>query len=285
MAGYVVITGASTGIGRAAAEDLVARGYHVFGSVRRETDGATLKAAIGDSFTPLLFDVTEGAAIQKAATQVEQQLNGKGLAGLINNAGIAIPGPLMHLPLEDFRRQLEINVTGTLAVTQAFLPLLGAKKNPTHPPGRIINISSVSGKIVYPFLVPYAVSKHALEALSDGLRRELLIYGVDVIVIEPGSIKTPIWDKAAEEDTGRFANTDYAKIIKETQEYFVKQGRNGMPVEVVTKAIREALEAERPKTRYALPRKWFSGWLIPRLLPDRMLDRIMAGRLGIKKGN
>jgi NAD(P)-dependent dehydrogenase (short-subunit alcohol dehydrogenase family) len=239
---------------------------------------------LGERFTPLLFDVTDEGAIRAAATQVEQQLNGQGLQGLVNNAGIAVSGPLMHLPLADFRRQLEINVTGALAVTQAFLPLLGAKKDAPQPPGRIVNISSVSGKIVYPFLVPYAISKHALEAMSDGLRRELLVYGIDVIVIEPGSIKTPIWEKAAEEDTGRFADTDYAdyaEIVKRMQETFVNQGRRGMPVEVVTKTIREVLEAERPKTRYALPRKWLTGWLIPRLLPDRWLDRIMAGRLGI----
>jgi NAD(P)-dependent dehydrogenase (short-subunit alcohol dehydrogenase family) len=262
---------------------LVANGYRVFGSVRKETDATALKAALGESFTPLLFDVTDEAAIGAAVIQVEQQLNGQSLRGLINNAGVAVPGPLMHLPLEDFRRQLEINVTGALAVTQAFLPLLGAKKNAPQPPGRIVNISSVSGKIVYPFLAPYAISKHALEALSDGLRRELLIYGIDVIVIEPGSVKTPIWEKAAEEDTGRFADTDYAEILKGMQETFVNQGRKGMAVEVVTKAIREALEAERPKTRYALPRKWLTGWFIPRLLPDRWLDRIMAGRLGIQR--
>lgn len=261
----------------------MAAGYHVFGSVRKEADGATLKAALGERFTPLLFDVTDEEAIRAAAAQVEQQLNGQGLRGLVNNAGIAVPGPLMHLPLEDFRRQLAINVTGALAVTQAFLPLLGARKDAPQPPGRIINISSVSGKIVYPFLAPYAISKHALEAMSDGLRRELLIYGIDVIVIEPGSVQTPIWEKAAEEDTGRFAHTDYGEILKGMQETFVNQGRRGMPVAVVTKAIREALEAERPKTRYALPRKWFSGWLIPRLLPDRWLDRMMAGRLGINR--
>jgi NAD(P)-dependent dehydrogenase (short-subunit alcohol dehydrogenase family) len=283
VAKHIVITGASTGIGRAAAEDLVARGYHVFGSVRKEADAATLKAAMGERFTPLLFDVADEAAIGEAARQVEQQLKGEGLGGLINNAGIAVPGPLMHLPLADFRRQLEINVTGVLAVTQAFLPLLGARKDAPQPAGRIVNISSVSGKIVYPFLVPYSISKHALEAMSDGLRRELLIYGIDVIVIEPGSVKTPIWEKAAEEETSHFAHTDYAEILKRMQATFVDQGRRGMLVEVVTKAIREALEAERPKTRYALPRKWLSGWLIPRLLPDRWLDRIMAGRLGIKR--
>jgi NAD(P)-dependent dehydrogenase (short-subunit alcohol dehydrogenase family) len=273
----------STGIGRAAAEDLLANGYHVFGSVRKEADATALTTALGEGFTPLLFDVTDEAAIGAAATQVEQQLNGQGLWGLVNNAGVAVPGPLMHLPLEDFRRQLEINVTGALAVTQAFLPLLGARKNAPQPPGRIVNISSMSGKIVYPFLAPYAISKHALEAMSDGLRRELLIYGIEVIVIEPGSVQTPIWEKAAELDTSPFADTDYAEILKGMQETFVNQGRRGLPVAVVTKAIREALEAERPKTRYALPRKWFSGWLVPRLLPDRWLDRIVAGRLGIKR--
>jgi NAD(P)-dependent dehydrogenase (short-subunit alcohol dehydrogenase family) len=280
---YSVITGVSTGIGYAAAQGLVARGWHVFGSVRREEDGARLQADLGERFTPLLFDVTDETAVQRCADHVATVLNGRGLAGLVNNAGIAVPGPLLHLPLADFRRQLEVNLVAVLSVTQAFLPLLGAKKKPGHPPGRIVNISSVSGSITYPFMVPYAVSKHGLESLSDGLRRELLIYGIDVIVIAPGSVQTPIWDKANLVDAEQFARSDYIGALTQVQKLLVENGRTGMPVERVTKAILNALESPRPKSHYVLARKWLSGWLLPRWLPARWIDRIMAGRMGLRR--
>lgn len=279
----VLITGVSTGIGRDATRELLEHGYQVFGSVRKEKDAAELQAQFGPQFKPLLFDVTDEAAIQRAVPVVAQALNGQLLAGLVNNAGIAVAGPLMHLPIADFRQQFEVNLVGLLAVTQAFLPLLGAKLPRQERPGRIINISSVSGKIAYPFFGPYSSSKHALEALSDVLRRELNIYGIEVITIEPGSIRTPIWDKADQADTGRYVHTDYAPILQPLQKLFVERGRNGLPVELVSTAIRQALEAPRPKTRYALPSHWLTGWLIPRLLPDRWLDRIMINRLGLKK--
>lgn len=279
----ILITGVSTGIGRDATRELLEHGYRVFGSVRKEQDGLALQQLFGPNFTPLLFDVTDEAAIQRAVPIVEQALKGQTLAGLVNNAGIAVAGPLMHLPMADFRQQFEVNLIGLLAVTQAFLPLLGAKLPRVESPGRIINISSVSGKIAYPFFGPYSSSKHALEALSDVLRRELNIYGIEVIAIEPGSIRTPIWDKADQVDTGRYANTDYAPILQPLQKLFVERGKNGLPVELVSTTIRQALEAPHPKTRYPLPRKWFTGWLIPRWLPDRWLDRIMINSLSLKR--
>jgi NAD(P)-dependent dehydrogenase (short-subunit alcohol dehydrogenase family) len=280
---YVVITGASTGIGYDGARYLIERGWHVFGSVRKQADAERVLAELGEGFTPLFFDVTDEEAIKTAAQQVAETVGDTGLWGLINNAGIAVPGPLMHLPLDEFRRQLEVNVTGQLAVTQAFLPLLGARKNAPHPSGRIVNISSVSGKIAYPFLAPYSASKHALEALSDALRRELMIYGIDVIVIEPASIKTPIWDKAGELDPAQYAETDYAGILGPMQKMIVRQGQTGIPVERVSETIWEALTKERPKTRYVIPRKWLTGWILPRWLPDRMLDNFMAKRMGIER--
>jgi NAD(P)-dependent dehydrogenase (short-subunit alcohol dehydrogenase family) len=278
---YVVITGTSSGIGYDAARELVAQGYHVFGSVRKAADGERVRRQLGEQFTPLLFDVTEHKAVKAAAAQVKEVIGDRGLAGLVNNAGMAVPGPLMHLPLDDFRYQLEVNVVGTLAVTQAFLPLLGARKDMPHAPGRIVNISSVSGRIAYPFIGPYAASKHALEAMSDALRRELMIYGIDVIVVAPGSVQTPIWDKAGELDAGLYANTDYGSILQKMQKVFVRQGQTGIPVEKVSQIILKALESERPKTRYVLARKWFTGWFLPRWLPDRRLDRIIARRLGL----
>ena len=277
----VVITGASTGIGRATVEDLLAHGYHVFGSVRQEAAAAALQAQLGQNFTPLLFDVTDEAAVKAAADTVADLLNGQGLYALINNAGIGIGGPLMHQPLAEVRQVLEVNVLGTLAVTQAFLPLLGARTPRTPNPGRIINISSVGGKITFPFLGAYAASKHALEALSDALRRELMLYGIEVSVIEPGAVRTEIWDKAEQEDISHYEHTDYAGILARFQEGFIAQGRAGASPEKVARVIREALESQHPRARYALPDHFFTGWLLPRWLPDHRVDRLIASQLGL----
>jgi len=279
---YVVITGVSSGIGRAATEDLLKHGYHVFGSVRHSTDAATLQTQFGQGFTPLVFDVTDEAAIKIAVDRVAKTINGQGLFALINNAGVAIGGPLMHQPLDEVRHVLEVNVLGSLAVTQAFLPLLGAKTSQTtHPPGRIINISSLGGKISLPFVGAYGISKHALEAMSDVLRRELMLYGIDVIVIEPGAIKTAILDKAEQQDASLYQHTDYAGLLEKFQRNFISRGRAGSSPEKVAQVIREALESKNPYTRYALPDRFFKGWLLPRLLPDRALDRQIASQIGL----
>ncbi|MGH2405182.1 MAG: SDR family oxidoreductase [bacterium] len=284
MAGRaVVITGVSTGLGRAAAEELATHGYDVFGSVRRSQDADALRARLGARFTPLLFDVTDEGAVRAAAGQVARLLGDRGLAGLVNNAGIGIGGPLMHQPLDEIRRHFEVNVLGALAVTQAFLPLLGAKFPQAHPPGRIVNISSIGGRIAYPFLGAYSASKHALEAASDALRRELAIYGIDVIVIEPGSVRTSIWDKAEQADISRYAGTDYGAIVTRFQKGFIAGGRAGMRAEVVGRTVREALESPRPKARYPLPTNRLTAWIIPRLLPDRWLDRLIVSRLGLTR--
>ncbi len=278
---HVVITGASTGIGRATAQDLLSHGYHVFGSVRREADAAALQTQLGLNFTPLLFDVTDEAAVKAAANTVARQLKGQNLFALINNAGIGIGGPLMHQPLAEVRHVFEVNVLGVLSVTQAFLPLLGAKLPRSVEPGRIINISSVGGKITFPFLGAYAASKHALEALSDALRRELMLYGIQVSVIEPGAVKTEIWDKAEQEDVSRYRQTDYAGILAKFQQGFIAQGRAGVAPEKIARVIREALESPRPRARYALPNNFFTGWLIPRLLPAHRVDRLIASQVGL----
>ena len=278
---YVVITGVSSGIGLATVEDLLKHGYHVFGSVRRSTDADTLQTQFGMDFTPLVFDVTDEAAIKTAVDKVAGTINGQGLFALINNAGIAIGGPLMHQPVDEVRRVLEVNVLGTLAITQGFLPLLGAKTSQTTSPGRIINISSLGGRISLPFVGAYGISKHALEAMSDVLRRELMLYGIDVIVIEPGAIKTPIWDKAEKQDASPYQHTDYAGLLEKFQRNFISRGRAGSSPEKVAQVIREALESKNPRTRYALPDRFFKGWLLPRLLPDRALDRRIASQIGL----
>lgn len=278
----VVITGVSTGIGLDAAQRLLQRGYRVFGSVRKQADADRLQAELGENFVPLLFDVTDGEAVDTAVSQVKSIIGSSGLYGLVNNAGISITGPLMHVSIDDLRWQFEVNLFGLLDVTQKFLPLLGATKDASFPPGRIVNISSVSGKITYPFMGPYAASKHALEALSDALRRELLLYGIDVIVIEPGTTQTPIIEKTAVQ-SNNYENTDYGEVMAEFGKKAVARQDSALPVAKVTDAIVTALEKPKPKTRYAVPRKWFMGWIAPRLLPDRLFDKIVANQLGFKK--
>jgi NAD(P)-dependent dehydrogenase (short-subunit alcohol dehydrogenase family) len=283
---YVVITGVSSGIGRATTAELIEHGYQVFGSVRKEKDAAEAQARFGPAFTPLIFDVTDEAAVKAAAEKTSALLSGRRLAGLVNNAGIGGGGgPLLYQPMDEFRRSFEVNVFGVFAVTQAFLPLLMGGPSPSEQPGRIINLSSVGGKIAFPFLGAYAGSKHALEAMSDALRRELMLFGIDVIVIEPGSVSTDIWDKAEQVDISRYAQTGYAPILARMRQEFIKSGRTGLKAEVVGRTIRQALESAHPKTRYALPDNWITGWVLPRMLPDRWLDRIVAARTGLKRSD
>ena len=266
----VVVTGASTGIGAATLHYLVGKGFHVFGSVRREADATAMREAYGADVTPLLFDVTDHAAVAHAAREVANAIGNDSLRGLVNNAGVAVPGPLMHVALDEVRRQLEINVIGVIAVTQAFLPLLGARPKFAGKPGRIVMMSSVSGRMGFPFLGPYVASKHALEGISDCLRRELLLYGIDVIVLEPGSIATPIWDKADKEDRSKYAHTDYAPILDRVAEFMVNHGREGLPASVVAKAVHTALTAKRPKHRVALVSGRLTNWTLPTMLPARL---------------
>ncbi|MFN8488750.1 MAG: SDR family oxidoreductase [Caldilineaceae bacterium] len=280
---HVVITGASTGIGYATVRELIDHAYHVFGSVRKAADAERLREAFGENFTPLLFDVTDPPAIQAAAEQVRAMLGEDNLVGLVNNAGIAVAGPLMHLPVAELRQQFEVNLFGLLTVTQAFLPLLGARPDTTAMPGRIINLSSVGGRIAYPFMGPYAASKHALEGLSDSLRRELMLYGVDVILIEPGSVRTPIWDKAEQLDISRYAHTDYVAILEKMQKTMVDLGRQGLAPEKVSATIRLALESPKPKPRYTIANNYLVGWWLPQWLPTRWFDRMLALNLGLKK--
>ena len=183
----IVITGVSTGIGWGAAKVAIQKGFRVFGSVRKAADAQRLSAEFGPNFTPLIFDVTDEAAVAAAARQVREALGGETLFGLVNNAGVAVAGPLLHLPIAEFRQQIEINLTGAVIVTQAFAPLLGADKDLKGPPGRIVNISSVGGRNATPFMAPYNASKFALEGLSESLRRELMLFGIEVIVVAPGA--------------------------------------------------------------------------------------------------
>jgi NAD(P)-dependent dehydrogenase (short-subunit alcohol dehydrogenase family) len=276
----VVVTGVSTGIGWGITKVLIQRGFRVFGSVRKPQDAERLSKEFGGHFMPLLFDVTDEAAVQAAAERVRQQLNGETLLGLVNNAGIAVPGPLIHLPTEDFRRQLDVNLVSVLIVTKAFAPLLGVDRSLRGQPGRIINISSVSGTSAAPFVGAYATSKHGLEGFSETLRRELMLYGIDVIIVGPGPIATPIWDKAESADTSLYAQTDYVESARRAQAYMVRNGKNGLPPEKVGEVVRQALTTRNPRVRYAVVGRDFLRRFIQRLLPKRVVDRIIAKNLG-----
>jgi len=278
----VVVTGVSTGIGWGITKVLIQHGFRVFGSVRKTQDAERLSNEFGEGFVPLLFDVTDEAGVQAAAQHVRGQLNGETLFGLVNNAGIAVPAPLMHLSTDDFRHQIEVNLVSVLVVTKAFLPLLGTDHSLRGDPGRIINISSVGGKRGSPFLGAYVASKHALEGFSESLRRELMLYGIDVIIIGPGSVATPIWDKAEKLDISIYGDTEYAEAIRRIYKYMIQDGRNGYPPEKVGEVVWHALTTPRPHVRYAVVPGNFFSRLIPMLLPNRVLDRIIARNLGFQ---
>jgi NAD(P)-dependent dehydrogenase (short-subunit alcohol dehydrogenase family) len=280
----VVVTGVSTGIGLATARLLAGRGFHVFGSVRTAEAAAPLVAELGARFTPLLFDVTDGPAVRRAAGEVAQRLGDGRLAGLVNNAGIAVPGPLELVPAEAFRHQLEVNLVAPLVVTQAFLPLLGADPARRGAPGRIVMVSSVAGRSAAPFLGPYAASKHGLEGLSESLRRELMAYGVDVVIVGPGAVATPIWDKAEEADARIADGTVYQEPLRRMRRYALTTGRAGWPPERIAAVIHTALTAARPCVRYAPVAGRFRNWILPALLPRRFIDRFIARGLGLLPG-
>lgn len=279
----IVVTGVSTGIGWGTTKVLIQNGYRVFGSVRKVQDADRLSREFGRNFVPLTFDVTDESAVQAAALQVRDQLNGETLFGLVNNAGIAVPGPLIHLSTDEFRHQLEVNLVSVLIVTKAFVPLLGADRSLRGEPGRIINISSVGGKNGGPFLGAYSASKHGLEGFSESLRRELMLYGIDVIIVAPGSIATPIWDKAEQIDTSPYEKSDYFESALRMQKYMIEGGRNGYPPEKVGEVVLHTLTTANPRVRYSvIPGSSFQR-TIQMLLPKRLVDNIIARRLGFKK--
>jgi NAD(P)-dependent dehydrogenase (short-subunit alcohol dehydrogenase family) len=253
----------------------------VFGSVRKQADADRLSTEFGLNFTPLLFDVTDEAAVAAGAKQVEAALGGETLSGLVNNAGIAVPGPLLHLKIDDFEHQLTVNVTGQLIVTQAFAPLLGVDRSRKGAPGRIVMISSVGGKNAMPFLGAYSASKFALEGMSESLRRELMPFGIDVIIVAPGTVATPIWDKADTLDLTPFADSPYAPALGKLKAFMVANDRKGLPVEKLGETVKAALTLSNPKTRYTVAPNPVQN-LMANTLPKRIIDRIIARQLGLK---
>jgi NAD(P)-dependent dehydrogenase (short-subunit alcohol dehydrogenase family) len=276
----VVVTGSSTGIGWGATKVLIQNGFRVFGSVRKDVDGERLQKEFGANFVPLKFDVTDAQAVNAAAEQVSAALGGETLAGLVNNAGIAVAGPLLYLKIDEFRHQMEVNVTGQVIVTQAFAPLLGSDRSRKGTPGRIVNITSVGGKNANPFMGPYCASKFAMEGLSESLRRELMLFGIDVIVVAPGAVATPIWDKAEEVDVTQYANTPYMTQLQKIRAYMLDRGPKGLKPEKLGEAIHHALTTPHPKVRYSVSPDGLQDLMV-NILPKRMVDKMIGGQLGL----
>lgn len=276
--GYVVVTGASKGIGRATALMLDKMGFHVLAGVRKPEDGDSLCQEASSRLIPLLIDVSDAAQIARAAEQVGKIVGQGGLAGLVNNAGVAIAAPLEFIPLDDLRHQLEINVIGQVAVTQAMLPYIRQAR------GRIVNISSIGGRIAGPMIGAYHASKFALEAINDALRLELLPWGIEVVAVEPGAIATPIWETssaAADEILQRMspqASEYYQAGMDGARTNAAKSAKEGAPPEEVAEAIAHALTAGRPKTHYLVGRdaKFVARFILR--LPIRLRDRLMSAR-------
>ena len=276
----VVVTGVSTGIGWGAAKVLTEAGYRVFGSVRKDADAKKLALEFGPNFVPLVFDVTDEKGVRAAAATVRAALGGRTLFGLVNNAGIAVAGPLLYMPIEDFRQQLEVNLTGVVMATQAFAPLLGVDKDLSGDPGRIVNISSVGGRNATPFIGAYNTSKFGLEGLSEALRRELMPFKIDVVVIAPGAVATAIWGKTGEGEVARYANTPYASQLAKLQKLAAEQGARGLKPEQLGEAIKTALTSPRPKVRYVVTPEPVLNFVI-NTVPKRTADRMIGGRLGL----
>jgi NAD(P)-dependent dehydrogenase (short-subunit alcohol dehydrogenase family) len=271
--GTVLVTGASTGIGEATALHLKELGFDAVGAVRKDGDAERLAS---QGLRTVKLDVTDADSIAAARAEL-----GDGpLAGLVNNAGIAVAAPLEFLPLDQLRLQLEVNVIGQVAVTQQFLPALRAAR------GRIVNVSSIGGRVALPLVAPYNASKFALEAISDSLRRELLPQGVDVIVIEPGGVKTPIWAKSTEtadefeKDMPPEAEQLYGPMVQALRRETLKIAQEtGIEAREVAEAIGKALTSKRPRTRYLVGREAKIRGPVAKILPDRMMDRAIMRQL------
>jgi NAD(P)-dependent dehydrogenase (short-subunit alcohol dehydrogenase family) len=279
----VVITGASTGIGAACALHLDKLGLRVFAGVRRQTDAEALKSKASSRLVAIALDVADSLSVSTAASAVAGAVGDAGLDGLLNNAGVVVTGPVEFLPLPELRRQLEINVVGQVAVTQAFLPLIRAAR------GRIVNMGSIAGRLATPFSSAYGASKFALEALTDALRLELAPWGISVSIIEPGAVATPIWEKGMKNGAAMLAAAPpealvlYAEALeafKKTSEHSAKNAADPMDV---ARAVEHALTAAKPKTRYVVGRRARIGAAMALLVPDRMRDTMVAKAMRLPK--
>jgi NAD(P)-dependent dehydrogenase (short-subunit alcohol dehydrogenase family) len=271
-----LLTGASTGIGRTTALWLDSRGWRVYAGVRREEDADSLRDAASDRLQPLMLDITSADQIAAAALRIREEIDMDGLDGLVNNAGIAVPGPLETLPIDDFRRGIEVNLTAQVAVTQAMIPSIRAAR------GRIVFISSIGGLMAVQMFGAYHAAKFGLEAVGDAFRQELAPWGIGVSIVEPGSIATPIWERGVDEADailGRATEEEkalYPTYITRYQKLSRGAAARGIPPERVAAKIEAALTATRPRTRYLVGIDARGQALMARLLPDRLVDRLVS---------
>jgi NAD(P)-dependent dehydrogenase (short-subunit alcohol dehydrogenase family) len=274
--GAVVVTGASTGIGRATALLLDKQGYSVFAGVRKQEDAKDLKEAASDRLTPITIDVTKKRSITNSKQRVQRAVGEEGLAGLVNNAGVGGGGPIEFMPLDGFRKTLEVNLMGQLAVTQAFLPLIRPAK------GTVVFIASIGGRIASPFLSPYNASKFAIEAIAESLRAEVKPWEIDVVVVEPGSIDTKIWEKGGDQvqeaqaalppDAKRL----YGKQLKRYGELLQETASRGIHPDKVARVIHRAIRSPKPKHRYLVGTDAKVAARLKGNLPDRTFSRLMG---------
>ncbi len=274
-----LVTGASTGIGRATTLRLDAAGWRVFAGVRRDADADSLREEGSERLAPLILDVTDAGQIDAAAERIAGETGAAGLDGLVNNAGIGIPGPLETMPMEDIRRQVEVNMFGHIAVTRAVLPAI------REASGRIVFISSIGGRIAFPMNGPYHVAKFGIEAAGDVFRQELRPWGISVSIVEPGSIATPIWDRSDTEIEGVLeraprTNELYAKQVAALRRISGKLGKRGIPPERVAAAIEHALSADRPRARYLVGADAKVQARAKILIPTRVFDWVVARAAG-----
>ena len=280
----VLVTGVSTGIGKAIAEELLNNEFFVIGSVRKEEDAKYFNENYKDNFKSVIFDVTNKKEIEKAKKEVEKILsdNGGYLCSIVNNAGIALGGPVRYLDVDVFRKQFEVNFFGLIEVTKCFLDML-IDNNKYKMKNKIINIGSISGKRSYPFVGPYTSSKHALEGFSDALRRELLIHDLDVVLIQPGPIRTPIWDKAPAIEDNPFLKTEYEIPLRKFFKGYIQLGVNGLNPQIIGERVVKVLMTNKPKARYVITPQKIKNYLMPGFLPDRWVDRLTGKMLGLIK--
>ena len=275
-----LVTGSSTGIGRATALRLDAAGWRVFAGVRREEDAGSLRAEASKRLTPIMLDVTDGEAIAATLELLSAELGTEGLVGLVNNAGVAVPSPLETIPIEDFRRQVEVNLTGQVAVTQALLPLVRSAR------GRIVFVSSIGGRIAFPLTGAYHAAKFGVEAVGDVFRQELRPWGISVSIVEPGSIDTAIWDRGEREfdemgDRSLARDQLYGKAIASYRKVVRKLAERGIPPAKVADAIEHALTAQRPRARYLVGLDAKLQARAKPVIPTRVFDRIVARAMGL----
>jgi len=277
----IVITGASSGIGRACALECARRGFRVFAGVRKTSDADKLTKDAGGDVEPIMIDVTDDDSIARAVEHVGKRCE-DGIDGLVNNAGIVVNAPLEFIDIDDLRRQLDVNVTGQIAVTQKFIEMLRRRC------GRIVIMGSMVGKVSLPFMGPYCISKFALEAFADSLRMELSPWSMHVAIIEPGPVKTPIWEKSRTDwDRRRLkfppeADVLYGDTIKAVENACGRMADSAIPVSRVVRATLHALTARRPRIRYPVGREARSMTLLARIVPDRLRDRLVRSSLGLK---